>query len=375
MATPVATTNLSSPRMRLVVNGVQIDGIIEASTNNNDNYAADSFTASVARRANNDPNWWLASTDQPVSIYYAFADSSGAVTWGAPIFQGIVDETSLDWDSAAISLKGRDLTARFIDTMTSKAYTNKTASQIVQALAAGHGIGADVTPTTRKAGALYDSDHQVITLDSFSHERSEWKLMTSLAQAEGYDLWVDSIANVVRFHPSVPLESAPVTYTIHAPPEDGSGNLWRYNDSSDYTIVENLIIDHNTNLAKGVGVIVSSFNSDKFASYSGKAGKTGPNDIPYKYVIPGLSKKACEDLANTRLKEIEAHTYRITWTEPGNITLTSRDVVQLLGTNTIADQKYHVESVTRNMHFEDGFGLEAVAKNMQPASSGGNGGE
>jgi hypothetical protein len=82
-------------------------------------------------------------------------------------------------------VSGRDLTAAFIDAKTTIQYQNLTSSQIASQLAISHGMSFSGPTTTTVAGTFYAYDRV-----SMTDQRSEWDLLTWLAQQEGFQCYV-----------------------------------------------------------------------------------------------------------------------------------------------------------------------------------------
>ena len=89
-----------------------------------------------------------------------------------------------------VEIDGRDLTARLLDARTQETFSNQTASQIAETLAARHGLTPNVTATQTLAGRYYAADHDRLTLGQFSRATTEWDLLTFLAAREGFEAYV-----------------------------------------------------------------------------------------------------------------------------------------------------------------------------------------
>ncbi len=96
----------------------------------------------------------------------------------------------IDVLNRTVEIDGRDLTARLLDARTQETFSNQTASEIAETLAARHGLTADVTATTTLAGRYYATEHDRITLGQFSRATTEWDLLTFLAAREGFEAYV-----------------------------------------------------------------------------------------------------------------------------------------------------------------------------------------
>jgi hypothetical protein len=181
---------VTAPRGAVRINGNLVSADIEWSVENNALSSADTFTISFIGASlppANNVNWFSQQKDMYVEIFAGFPDdymhySPSDLT---KLIYGQAD--TIDYDIAAdiVTVHGRDLTRVFIDAKTTEKFQNQTSSQIATTLATRRGLTASVTATKKPAGAYYDIEHV-----SLQDERTEWDILSFLAQQEGFVVYV-----------------------------------------------------------------------------------------------------------------------------------------------------------------------------------------
>ena len=165
-----------------MLDGSFLPGLMEADISNNAHFGAARFRLRLAM------NGYTASQLlQPGLVLDVQMGVSGSPI---SLIQGEVDSFSIDVLNGSVSLEGRDLTARLLDARTQETFSNQTASEIAETLAARHGLASNVTATKTLAGRYYGNEHDRLTLGQFSRSTTEWDLLTFLAAREGYEVFV-----------------------------------------------------------------------------------------------------------------------------------------------------------------------------------------
>lgn len=357
---PYAGPGVRQPRMRILNAGKPIASALSFEVTNNNYYQADTFSAQFA--LNGDPNfspaWWGQQQQILLDIQASLDNGS---TWKSLIL-GQADHQDVHFDAGILVVDGRDLTARFIDQKTSRAYLNQTSSQLVQQLAQKHKMTADVTPTTTLVGRFYGDDHEKLSLNQFSRTTTEWNLMCSLAQHEGFDIWVTG--TTVHFHPSTPINSDP--WELVWEPPGWQGNVPWMNGVS-------LSAERAMTMAKDVVVVVRSWNSRQargFTKYSPSNADLSSLDDnavqSFVFIHPNLTEAGAQDMANKLREQITRNERLVTIEAAADLTVGARNMLKLTGTGTSWDQAYYVDYVRRNMSFEGGFSMTIHAKNHSP---------
>ncbi|MGA3803681.1 hypothetical protein ACI2VP_05295 [Ralstonia nicotianae] len=356
--------NVRQPRAIVKVAGIQVPAWISWEVNNNTFYQADTFRVSFAASAlpaETDANWFSDQKEAFVEILSGFpADpTSYSETDLDSLIYGRVDDVEYDPVSTLLTLTGRDLTAAFIDAKTTIQYQNLTSSQIAAQLAANHGLTASGPATTAPAGTFYAYDRV-----SMTDQRSEWDLLTWLAQQEGFVCYV--AGKVLHFEPRPPAPAEP--YELR----------WTVGDNGlPLANVQDLRVSRSLTVAKGITVVVRSWNAKQskgFVAYypskgkSTQAGAASPfgNTQVYSVTRGGLDQAAALALAQQMHHEITQHEMKLRARLPADNILTQTAMVRMSGTGTAFDQDYFVDGITRSMSLDEGYVMEVSAKNISP---------
>jgi phage protein D len=341
--------------LQLVLNGINVAGVTEAEVRTSDHQAAGWFRAVVAFGL--DPAFTPAAfadmTQATAEIRVGLAHPglpAIAATWQS-LMTGTIDAITLDMTDGTAHVTGRDFTALFIDTLSAETFSNNTASEIAQTLALRHGLTPVVTATTTPVGRYYQEGHDLSSLHRSSRTVTEWDLLSSLAEVEGFDLYVRN---------SSLFFAAPITATLPT--------LWRWLPGGGAaTTLTTLQMERSLALARDIVVTVQSWNSRQAqmitqtvrASARGAvaaSGTTSPaTSTDYVLVRPNLTPEQAMTLATQTLSDLSRHERVITATMPGELALTPRSLVSLDGTNTAFDQTYLVDEITRRVTAHDGF--------------------
>ena len=359
------TPTVRRPRVRAMVDGVELGGLFKANITTDGFYKADHFSATFALYADGAKSldFWSSATELLLDIQIQF---EGERDWQSFIV-GEADHINVNPTQGTVDLDGRDLSARFIETKTQESFQNKTASEIVTILAARHnetfGITANVTATTTPVSRYYQIDHTQETAGQFSRVTNEWDLLVYLAQREDFDLYMQG--RVLHFHPKRPKDLSPFAVS------------WKQTNPLPVSNVIDLRMERSLTLAKDIEVEVRSWNSKqaqslkkvaraigaKSAGASAAAKQRGTETQRYVIIRPNLTEAQAQDLANLTLAELSAHERNISWTMPGEFDLNARRQCRLTGTASSWDQVYFIDSVQREISFDGGFMQHVHAKN------------
>ena len=180
------TSSVRFPQLRVLANGNQVSGAIEAQVHTNNHFSADRFSVSIALSVDRGAaQFWSSTSD----VFLEVQMSVDGLIFKS-LVQGAVDHVDLDMGQRLVRVEGRDLTAALIETRTQETFANQTSSEIASTLAKRHNLDAQVAPTSTPVGRYYQSEHDRITLNQFSRATTEWDLLTFLAQQEGFDVFV-----------------------------------------------------------------------------------------------------------------------------------------------------------------------------------------
>ena len=275
------------------------------------------------------------------------------------LIYGNVDEVSIDQVHGTVDLHGRDLTALLIDTKSSEHFSNQTASQIATTFAVRNNLGtSQIFKTKTKAGDYYQIDH-----DSTTQMQSEWDLLSFLANAEGFLVYV--VGKDLFFGPQQDQKDE---YVIS----------WeKPNLNRDFPIsnVIDLQFSRALHIAKGISVEVHSWNTKQKKGFSAfwprvaksiRPGEAMPRTQAYRYTFPGLTQEQANQRAQSIYAQIIAHTMNLTAYMPGDGLLDCSKKIRVQGTESAFDQIYYPESVMRSMSIGEGYRMNIRAKNTSP---------
>ncbi len=335
-------SSLRTPTLTVLADGTPLPNLMDADILANAHFAAARFRLRLAT----DPAT-AAALLQPGTILDVQFSLGGAPT---SLIQGEADTIRSDVLNRTVEIDGRDLTARLLDSRTQETFSNQTASEIAKALAARHGLTAQVTATTTLAGRYYAAEHDRLTLGQFSRTTTEWDLLTFLAAREGFEAYVSG--QTLTF---APLGSAATTLTL------------------DPSLCLSLSLEHTLTLARDIEVTVKSWNTRQQAAVtqtaksSGQSRRGGP---PQRIVVirPNLSPDDALQLATRILADLSAHERLVHAELPGELALTPRTRVQLTGTGTDFDQLYYVAELDRHFSVDHGFTERLRLKNTPPSA-------
>jgi phage protein D len=330
-------TSVRSPRLRVLADGAEVPGALSAEICSNNCFGADLWRARLALSA--EPEG-LAAWDGRTQALIELQMSLGG-EW-VILVSGRIDSLSADAIAGLVTIEGRDLSAGLIEARTRESFANQTASDIASLLAGRHQLAAKVTPTSTPIGRYYGANHDRVTLDRYSRASTEWDLLVWLAQQEAFDVFVSG--TTLFFQPAT-TQPAPAM-ALHAVPAEGAP-----------ANVSQLRVQRAMTLAGDVEVQVKSWNSQTQTSCSQIAQRSGTGGAARSYVFirPNLSTNGAMSLAQNKLAALTQHGYVLTATMPGELTLTPRDVVSLIGTGSSFDQNYTIDEIRRGFDARRGF--------------------
>lgn len=355
MTSTAANPNARQPRGLVQINGQTMAGWISVDVDNNVFHDPD--RASVRFAISGLPSvyglsWWGQQTDLTIEVFAGFPPNPDqfSTTDLDSLFYGKVDEWCAVWETNTVEIAARDMSAPMIDTKVALKDRNQTASQVAQGLATKYGLTPVVTATTTKIGTFYDRDF--VRLHS---TRSEWDLLTWLAQREGFIAYLKR--RELHFEP-LPDPSTLTPYAVtYTPPTDAY--------ASPQINATRLKTTRVLTVARDIQVTVKSAHAKAKASFSASASKgSGKDDVQqYSYVIPGLDKAQCQARANQILADLSRHEMRLEMSGPADNRLFIGDVIALSGTGTVFDQAYYPDNIRRSLIFNGGYSWSVSAKN------------
>jgi hypothetical protein len=360
------------PRGVVRINGTIAPAWLDFEVENNALSSADTFTVRFigsALPATTDVNWFSQQKDMYIELFAGFPADYNLY---APedltkLVYGQADTIDYDIASDIITVHGRDLTRVFIDAKTTEKFQNQTSSQIATTLAKRRGLTPQVTSTKTKAGAYYDIEH-VNLMD----ERTEWDILSFLAQQEGFRVYV--FDKTLYFGPPPAADSTP--YPI----------VWtQVNPSTAQYVaragnVEDMQFQRTLTVSRGVTVIVRSWNDKNQYGFNatyppkkvgslqpGQATTAGGGQV-FTFFYPNIDKQRALQIAQQKYDLIVAHEMKFSCRLPGDVTLNAQTVIQVTGTGTAFDQTYYPSQIVRRMSFDGGFEMTVHGKNHAATS-------
>jgi len=358
------------PRGAVKVNGELITGWIDLEVTNNSYYSADTFRCKFSGAllpTDRNVNWFSEQQDMFIELFIGFPSNPASFVPSdlESFIYGQTDHITVDPVAYTIEVDGRDLTRVFIDTKTTQKWPNQTSSQIATALAQAHGLNTSITTTTTKVGKYYEIDHV-----NMADERSEWDILTYLADLEGFKVWVRG--QTLYFQPA-PNPSTTQPYQIVYQVATTSGGPKANFEAARFT--------RALTVSRGIQVKIRSWNK-KFAkgftvSYPSnvKTIKVGSSTIGagaqiYSKTIPNLTQDQALQRAQNWYQQIVAHEMKIEGLAlPGDNNVDTTSIIQLSGTGTAFDQLYYPDSIARTLNFDSGYEMTIEAKNHAPDST------
>jgi hypothetical protein len=369
---PAAAT-VRQPRAIVRLNGDIVPGWVSWDVDNNSYFEADtwrvSFATSALPQANN-ADWFSQQTETFVEIIAGFPEDPDKPDPSDPamtsLIYGRIDEIRYDPVKTLIDLKGRDLTAAFIDNKLTASYWGQFSSSIVTEIAKSHGFfTGNITATKTKPGVLYQPDQVLLWAD-----RSEWDLLCALARQQKFVCFMTGAGSnqSLYFGPDPLPDSNPYAIQWTPPDENGfpNSNALSIDFSRSQTVSRGITVTVSSASLTYGKTVTASYPSAPRAIQPGKATPFG-NVQPYPYAVEdGLTPQECEQRAEALYHQIIAHEMKLEARLPGDNLLTTRRMLKVSGTGTAFDQLYFPRLVTRSMSKDEGYVMTVTAQNQSP---------
>ncbi len=312
---------LEQPQIRVSLGGVPVPGVTALQVESVGYFAASRFQVTFALGAGGyDLAYFTALGQQEIIIQVAL-DGLGFV----PILTGQIDNIRCDLAQNTVTLCGRDLACLLIDSEIAESFVNQTASQIARSLAQRFNLVPDVTPTSAKVGQYYELDHARSGLFLHSRAGTAWNLLTKLAIAEDFVLFVNG--RTLYFGP------LPVTQTM---------TVTRKNFSR---------LDFDIVTALPSAATVKSWNCRHKSVISQTAGIGEMTTL----IRPNLSPAAAMREAQHHLAMLGRHGTILLGEMKLDLTLAPGMQIQMIGTGSPLDTVYAVATVNRRLHGKAGL--------------------
>jgi len=367
---PVSTG--TRPRGAVFANGERLQGVVGFEVDNNTFYQADTFRLTLAlsaQPADRGWAWWADQREVEIELLAGYPETPDRFAREdlQSLLIGYVDDIEFDPIADEIVMAGRDLTARFIETKTVEKYQNLTASQVATKLAQAHGLTPVVTATKETVGTFYQIDHAATQDD-----RPEWDVLTYVAQASGFVVYVKG--RELHFEPK-PDPSKVEPYVLR----------WQPPAESQFSPVFNgmrLTFSRNLTVARDIKVSVRSYNQKQKKGFTvtaerkrikntttSKVGRSGLPPQQYSFFFPNMTPDEAQKKANQLLKDISEHEVNLTADVPGDTALNQSTMLRVEGTGTAFDQLFYPASVVHSFDYDTGYRTLFRAKNSSPEST------
>ncbi len=354
------------PRVRLIINGTPVSGCRSTEIVSRRGSQAASFHVhasfnEISRTLGQD---WIDQDTLNVEIDFGFLPlgaAEGSLSWTRMIAGGI-DRVGLDQVTGLVSIEGRDLASRLIDLPVQDAYLNRTSSELATTMAQGCGLTADVDATSGLVGQYYQIQHTKAAFGAFSRHANGWDLLAELASIEGYDLWVEGTTLYFKQASDQAGDAFDITYVA---PEAGS--------ASPTLSISDLTMERMVGLSGPVRVTVASWNSRQRRQVTSVFPQgTDATAKQFTVLKPNLLADQADALAKTTYSQLRVHQRVIRGVMAGELQLTTRNRVRLVGTGTGWDGVYTLDQIERQMSLEKGF-IEHITARCDPGGAAGNG--
>ena len=318
------------------VDGAPISGLLQVSVYNTNLFSSDTFHLILA----GDVSFWSTVSGGTIEI----AASSDAGQRLTPMV-GTIDTILIDPVQRTVCIEGRDLSASLVDGYRQRDFVNQTASEVVEAIAALHGLAANVTPTTGFVGRYYSDGYTRLSLGPFSNLRSDWDLIVQLARENGFDAFVDG--RTLNFAPASLVAAAPVYVGVAA--------------------VQTIRIQRNLGIASQPPARIHSWNSRTMTQATGTNSPDDPAAGGQNFLFSGanLTESQAAAMAVQYDNELRRLATQVHIRMPWDPALSPRTLFTLVGAGEPLDALYRIESVER--HFNSVSGsvqtVHAVAYN------------
>lgn len=357
-----AENNVRHPRAIILVNGMNVIWqTIELTTTTF--YMSDHFHIELPQ-SGQPPlftlNYLMVTAPIEVKIYIGFPNNPSAYTQNdlELLFQGNIDKLDIDPLRRTITMSGRDLTSKFIDTKTYEKLPNQTSSSIVSSLATQQGLTPVVTETKTLAGTFFAYENTLLT-----KETTQWDLMCFLAQQEGFVIYV--MGNNLIFKPRPTTSQTPYILRYTAPGIGGGSPQFNGMDlhlSRSLTLAQDVQVKVRVPFSPATG---KAFTVLATASHK-NAATVGFQTYTYTYA--GLSKQQALAKAQQIASDITLHEILLKAELPGDNLLRKDSLIQLVGLDPSVNQLYYADNVIRRLSLSEGYHMSIQAKNHSPDS-------
>ena len=372
MADIIAASSSKIPCPIVFVGGVRVIGLLSYSVDDNRFYQANTFNFVLAladQVAPYDANWWSDQTSVAVEIYGGYPSNPLKYTKADLTLEisGNSDDIEMDFSAQTITITGRDLTSKLIDTKRAESFITEPLqpSNVVQQIAASVGLQTSIVPTSLSVGAYTQIVKSIVESNA-----TLWDIVCKLAQIVDYVAYVQG--NTLYFQPKEQMAANPYVFTWNAatstynsPTFNGTTLKFGRNGQA----ARDIKVTVMSISTKGKHVITATAQKTRVKSKTAVKGSTDSGESAINYSI--FSKYArtqdeAQATANAKLKELSLHEMRMEAEAPADTELNSRRLITVNGTNTKYDQSYYPSSIVKSFSVDDGYRMTINANNSSP---------
>jgi phage protein D len=321
------------PAFRITLNGSPIEGLLQASIVTSNCFSADHFglTFGMGSAPLGDVAFWSSLSLSYVEIGVSTPNQENS----QGLVSGMTDTVQIDPIQQIVTIEGRDLSSTMIDAYRQQDFVNRTASEVVSAIASYHGLTPVVTATSGSVGRYFGDGYTRLSLGQFSRLRSDWDLIVQLARENSFDVFVQG--SCLYFQPSAAPGDTPVVITL--------GD------------VRSMRFERTLTIASNPAARVQSWNSQNMMSYdsnnSGDGGSTtqpasAANDRPFLFCASNFTSQQVTDSAMRYASELSRLGTVLHIEMPWDLTLAPRTTILINGTGSALDTTYQIDSVERH---------------------------
>jgi phage protein D len=394
-------SEVRAPRLRVKANGVEF-AAYSAEVIQNHNHANDTFQVSLPLfdpKAPKDWTYWADESDIEIEIAIGFADAAGHVgSWTVlitgPLEAPAMAPLSYGYHSspnkgraaigaggmigqeggpahpagAVLTLQGTDYSATLAQSPLAQQFTggSVTLQQVLDQIQAHHPqLQFQLADGGDDIGDPYDQQQGRLFLN-----RSEWDVLTALADHEGYRVTVKG--RKITIGPGGQADAGnPYALYYRRGALSADGLMYLPPESNCIT----LRLARKLSVAKGVDSFVQSYDSATGRRLSRKASARSSrranratsgqsaNGLIYTDNIPGMTDTQAKKHAQKKAGQIAQFEREIAFQIPGDLSLTVDRMVSLSGTGTAYDQAYEIDQLVHQFDMQRGYAIEGRARN------------
>jgi hypothetical protein len=328
------------------VNGDQVSGLLRASIATTNCFAADTYSITFAIESPGDTSFWSMIPSAYLEVTAVMPFTSGGYQ---SLITGMADTIHVDPIQGTVGVEGRDLSSSMIDSYRQQDFVNRSASEIVSAIAQYHNLQPVVTPTDGNIGRYYSDGYTKISLGQFSRLQSDWDLVVQLARESNFDVFVEG--RLLYFRASGASAGAPICISLRD--------------------VQSARVEKNLSITRNATVSVQSWNSQNMAAYQ----SDGPGEdaikvqgssivgLPFLFSGANYTPQQATDWARRYEAELSRLGTVLNLDMPWDLSLRPRATILLNGTNSLFDTTYLIDSIER--HFSPTSGSRQLVRAVQ----------